>query len=125
MLQLFKSANPEELQSELVHRLGKLDHPAAENTSADSAESSSQEESSHTSPFQTSEDIKESPPDLDDNHNGMMKNLGSLSLDWVGIKNALLSRVDLSEVEIEDVWHQLQSLYQQLDSTKEDFKPAF
>ena len=39
-------------------------------------------------------------------------------IDWRAIKNALLNRVDLSEVELEDIWHTLQSLYHKINSSE-------
>lgn len=46
-------------------------------------------------------------------------------IDWRAAKSALLERVDLSEVEIEDIWHGLQSLYHRINPAEESLKLPF
>lgn len=46
-------------------------------------------------------------------------------IDWRAIKNALLNRIDLSQVELEDIWHTFQSVYHQMNSLAELQKLPF
>jgi hypothetical protein len=100
--QFLQSAEPEELQLELDKRLEQIVGNKSEESQADL----------------TDADVPSPQVDqvaIDDNHNSAIAS--AQNLDWMAIKNALLNRVDLSEVELADVWHSLQSLYQKFNSS--------
>ena len=95
LIQVLQSANPEELQFEqLVKRLEQLIGQESKRNSTDSDERTPQ--------------LNE--VEIDSHSNSVIKSWSNLN--WKAIKNALLKRVDLSEIELEDVWHTLQFLYQ-------------
>lgn len=105
LLKFLQSANPEELQFEqLVQRLEQLVGKESENNSLDLDERSHQ---------------------VAENNNSDSVTKGWNNLDWKAIKNALLTRVDLSEIELEDVWHTLQPLYHQINFAEEGLKLPF
>ena len=85
LLQFLQSADPQDLQFEqLAQRLEQIVGEESENN-LDSEQRSQADEVNHS----------------------------ECAFDWRAIKQTLFKRVDLSEVELEDVWHNLQSLYQQ------------
>ncbi len=96
--QFLQSAEFEELQLELDKRLEQIVGNESEESQADLADADA----------------------INDNHNSAIAS--AQNLDWMAIKNALLNRVDLSEVELADVWHSLQSLYQKFNSSELDSK---
>ncbi|WP_019508001.1 hypothetical protein [Pleurocapsa sp. PCC 7319] len=105
LLKFLQSANPEELQFEqLVQRLEQLVGKETENNSFDLDERSHQ--------------VAEN-----NNSDSVIKRWSNL--DWKAIKNALLTRVDLSDIELEDVWHNLQPLYHQINFAEEGLKLPF
>ena len=98
LLQFLQSANPEELKFEqLANRLEHLlDKDGDRNTADESVERDRVDEV----------EIKE---------NFSPVSSKSSLLDWKAIKNTLVKRVDLSDIELEDVWYTLQSLYQEVN----------
>ncbi|MBE9043412.1 hypothetical protein IQ255_03140 [Pleurocapsales cyanobacterium LEGE 10410] len=101
LLRFLQSADPEELGLEqLVKRLEQIVGKEFESNSVDS-------------PEQTD------PVDLKANDRSS-ENTSWSNLDWRAIKNALLNRIELSDIELEDVWYTLQSLYQQFYSSELD-----
>ncbi len=114
LLQFLQSVNPEELQFEqLAKSLEEIVGKESQDNSADSD--------------RRSPEVDEVPEvnevAIDDNPSSIVKSWNTL--DWRAIKNALLNRVDLSEVELEDVWHSLQSLYQKINSSELGSKQSF
>ena len=108
LLQFLQSANPEELKFEqLAKRMEQLVGKESKHNSTDSDRQLPQ--------------VRE--VEIDDDRSSAIERW--TNLDWRAIKNALLERVDLSEVELEDVWHNLQSLYQQINSSEERLKLPF
>ncbi len=108
LLQFLQSVNPEELQFEqLAKRLEQIVDKESKDNSADSDRRSPEVDRVV----------------IDDNSSLIVKTWNTL--DWRAIKNALLNRVDLSEVELEDVWHSLQSLYQKINSSESGSKQSF
>jgi hypothetical protein len=98
LLQWLQSVNPEELQFEqLSERLKQLVDKETENTSEDLSVSSPQTN-------QVSADLAVSRQS---------------TWDWKAIKKALLKKVELSDVELEDIWDTLQSVYHQISSDEE------
>ncbi len=101
LLQFLQSVNPEELQFEqLAKRLEQIVGKEDQDNSVDSDQRS----------------LEVDEVAIDDNSSSIIESWNNL--DWRAIKNALLNRVDLSEVELEDVWHSLQSLYQKINSSE-------
>ena len=108
LLQFLQSVNPEELQFEqLAKGLEQIVGKESQDNSADSE--------------MRSPEVDEVA--IDDNPSSIVESWNNL--DWKAIKNALLNRVDLSEVELEDVWHSLQSLYQKINSSESGSKQSF
>ena len=108
LLQFLQSANPQELKFEqLAERLEQLLDKDGDRNTAD--------ESSEKDPIDEVE--------IDENFSPASNK--SSSLDWKAIKNTLIERVDLSDIELEDVWYTLQSLYQEVNSSQLDTKLAF
>ena len=105
--QFLQSVNPEELQFEqLAKRLEQIVGKESQDNSADSEMRS----------LEVDEVDEVDEVAIDDNPSLIVESWNNL--DWRAIKNALLNRVDLSEVELEDVWHSLQSLYQKINSSE-------
>ena len=112
LLKFLQSADPEALKfEELVTRLERLLDEKSDNTTiAEFPEPSSEISSEPASEPIEMEKVKHDSNFLQSQWN----NLGN-NLDWQAIKNALVQRVDLSDVDLEDVWHTLQSWYRQID----------
>ncbi|MDJ0635121.1 MAG: hypothetical protein QNJ34_18160 [Xenococcaceae cyanobacterium MO_188.B29] len=118
LLHWLQSANPEELQFEqLIERLEQLVGKDFEHTSADLALQSEQNEAITVE--------EESLPGVFPSLDRLRKIISSSTLDWKAIKNTLLNRVDLSEVDIEDIWYTLQSLYHKINSSEASPKLPF
>ena len=118
LLQILQTANPEELQLEqLVKHIERSSDENSDNSTDIDRQSTQVHEaevvSDNTPDSSLGEDI-ETDGDLDRSFIEDKLN----SVDWMAIKNALLQRVDLSEVDIEDVWHYLQAAYEKVDSSK-------
>ena len=105
LLQFLQSADAEELQLEqLVQRLERIVGEESDDN-LDSEQRSPQTDEVHS------------------DRNSIIKSWSNL--DWKAIKHALLERVDFSEVELEDVWHNLQSLYQQTEGEGTRYQLSF
>lgn len=115
LLQFLQSADPEELQLErLVKRLEQI----ADRSEGNSPDSETRSRSGRNAPSPQA-DLK-----MD---NSSSADKGWSNLNWKAIKNALFQRVDLSDIELEDIWHTLKSLEQQFDLSEIDldFKLPF
>ena len=129
LLQFLQSVNPEELQFEqLAKGLEEIVGKESQDHSADSDQRSP--EVDEVDEVKEVDEVDEVPEEkevnevaIDDNSSSIIKSWNTL--DWKAIKNALLNRVDLSEVELEDVWHSLQSLYQKINSSESGSKQSF
>lgn len=100
LLQFLQSADPEELQLEqLVERLEQI---------VDRSED-------------TSIDLERADLKIDDSSTS--NNWTNLNLDWQAIKSALMQRVDLSDLDLEDIWQNLKSLEGQFNLSPADFQP--
>ena len=114
LLQFLQSVNPEELQFEqLAKGLEEIVGKESQDNLADLERRSPE--------VDEVDEVDEVA--IDDNPSSIVKSWNTL--DWRAIKNALLNRVDLSEVELEDVWHSLQSLYQKINSSESGSKQSF
>ncbi len=117
LLQFLQSVNPEELQFEqLAKSLEEIVGKESQDNSANLDQRSLEADE-----VDDVDDVNEVA--IDDNPSSIVKSWNNL--DWRAIKNALLNRVDLSEVELEDVWHSLQSLYQKINSSELGSKQSF
>ena len=116
LLEIIQTASPEELQFEQL-----VKHIERSIDGESSAINGDQDEavSDKISDFSLGEDLE-----IDSDQSENMATLGNFiaekldSLDPMAIKNALLQRIDLSEVELEDVWHYLHSAYQKVSSSE-------
>ena len=126
LLQFLQSVNPEELQfDELAKSLEEIVGKESQDNSADLDQRSLEvDEVDEVNKVDKVDEVnKVDEVAIDDNSSLIVKSWNTL--DWRAIKNALLNRVDLSEVELEDVWHSLQSLYQKINSSESGSKQSF
>ena len=124
LLQILQTANPEELQMEqLVKHIERSIDETEADSSVDierrSPQVNEEQVASDKMPDPSlGEDIEtdgDKPKGMASQRSFIAEKLNSL--DWMTIKNTLLQRVDLSEVELEDVWHYLQSAYQKVSAS--------
>jgi len=128
LLQILQTANPEELQmDQLVKHIERSIDETAADSSVDMDRRSPQVNQDQVASEKMSDSSlgKDLETDGDrtrtSSYNGLSRSFIAEklnSLDWMAIKNTLLQRVDLSEVELEDAWHYLQSAYQKVSSSQ-------
>lgn len=129
LCQVIQSANLQLQSEESVKSWEKLESNSTnkppDNLCVDFEENSPTDETDSLVHLKTSDVSSESSSDPGNNTSARETD----PIDWIAIKNALLNRVDLSEVELEDVWQRLQTLYHQTDLSesglKLNFNPAF